>query len=766
MVRSNDSTEARDRANAALNDLLGEGEDSAASLPLDPTDSHRTDSTRDNSNRVSRNSSESSLQSDTRHRDLRWSPRASLHRRPDFNGQPAEKYPDALTFDFKGKTRLHGVRMPLFRNNLIASSKAWDLLFVAIMADIYVYEYNPLTQVPEEHPVLIVNTRPERTEPRHILGANWRSDPHGINHVRLCEYQPGEEALVTAGDDGRVLIYTTKRLMMAVEFNKRNHLTGIDMARRRVSPDEEYEFEASVWGMDISPHDSMMAVSDNSRKVTLQVIGAARMNASQYVEPGEEVLRMESPVLEHNIPEVEFVKVDERERKQGTVYVACISISGETAMWEFYYGKTLAQFKHDNRRQHAKRERLSSLALYVDSGDDSRDIGDTSGYDEPHETGETGEPSEPSRALISDESDEPSGSLTIRRPRAVGDRTGSSGFDVFAGNTDQRDSQDVTDAEMFSDDDREEEPIVWRRTSIESSNCYMEPFEYGRWWYCEQLNQDGWSINYLPESYFKQVDSFFGATGNKWLNEDAIFAYYCKQSAELVGRDHSNPAEPYVRFSMHDIETKVVQSFQHTPWSSVAQDGHYTLPLCQRKDQKMEKYLKDRKGDRDKLLNPPFKNQFFVCTTKKSLYLCRVEDLYCNGARSNVFNWESVMDPNETHFDRMSIVQVIPDLSAVLVASQVGIVSVFRLTRYRGVFCMRQEYTFPKVEQSYADLGAQVIAGLSVSPVKHHGSRLHAQLSNNESYDTYRICLLRANGSILTYFLSRDHDMSLDSVVI
>lgn len=640
--------------------------------------------------------------------------------------QPASKYESALKLEYSGFVQIEIPRMPVFRNNLMVASGRFDLLMIANVAEVYVFEYNPVTWVPYNKPSLIVNTRPSITTGSMVQGANWPMDPHGANFARL-KHLRGREVLLLAGDNGLISFFYVQDLLSEVRLKneQRAHNPGPDplSVRSALRPFFTASTHSSVWGLDIEPEHDLLAISNNSHVVEVFCLGPL---LDGEITDSTEMNKITSPRLEHNIPDVEFVEIEEEFKKKETFYLSCIAISGEVALWEFYYGDALRV--HREKLDSVKTIATTTTNLYTNDNND-----------EDEEDDEFTNTNANNNIIIDDEESD--------------DEDDLDGYG-FNGTFDGQDAPHILGPSIHTDDDYNHTP----------SSYTSHPFENGIWWYKEDLRQDGWCIKNVREQDFKLVDSLFEATGNQWMNEDAIFKYFNKESESILKDYPHNPDTviPGVRFSNYDIETKFAQALGHSALSTVTQDRHYTLPICQKRDLKKQKYLRDRKDDPKRLLHPPFNNRFFVCTTKRSLYLCRVEDLFCNAARGNVFSYESPSGSNEGHFDRLSILQVIPALSAVVAVSQVGVVSIFRLTRYRGVFCMRQEYCFPKAENSFSDIGSQIIAGLCISPMRKCGPTEVSEYGGNndmeEKYEyqgRFRLSLIHLDNTITTYELSR-----------
>ncbi|ANB14058.1 hypothetical protein AWJ20_5014 [Sugiyamaella lignohabitans] len=638
--------------------------------------------------------------------------------------QPGDQYRDSLKLDFCGHTEISVPGLPILRNNIVAASQIWDILFIADRSQILVYEYSAITRRPEERPIFKMETRPSQTTPEMRAGANWTTDPHGINFLMVSQLAD-KEVLISAGDDGRIQLWYTGQILKAVKKRNAgphsysslsNHrpISSLESVfiRRQAASEEtsanNYTITSpfltlrclkSAWGLSIHKSKRLLATSDNSCVVRVFCLGPY-LDGQVSVD---EIEIIESPVLDHNIPDVDFIEVEAPE--EGVCYVSCVSISGQVCMWSFLFGDSSGERKVEENQ-------LSSMES-VDSEDEILD------------------------------SPEASESVTTRHDFNLDEY-----MDQSPVNTDIE-----TDNESSGD---------------RSERHNMEPLRNGMWYFEENLKQEGWSINSLYESDFKAVSNLFEVTGNLWLAEEPLFKFIIRVNKKTLSgldiadiksqsSDHDLLDYPAIRFVTNEIDSRDIQklSSSFTSWSSVSQNPYYSLPLCMNKEEMMSAYLSQHGKSFSHLRNPPFKNKFFLITTKKSIYLCQAEDLFCNAARSNVFNWESPYGSDEIYFDRLNIVQIIRPLSAVVVVSQIGAISVFRLTQYRGIFGLRQEYAFPDVEKVlFEGTRLRVLVGIAVSPIKTGCD----QVLNPK----YRLDVVYLDGLVLTYELSRGRDVKDD----
>ncbi|AGO10678.1 AaceriADR329Wp [[Ashbya] aceris (nom. inval.)] len=107
-----------------------------------------------------------------------------------------------------------------------------------------------------------------------------------------------------------------------------------------------------------------------------------------------------------------------------------------------------------------------------------------------------------------------------------------------------------------------------------------------------------------------------------------------------------------------------------------------------------------RKDSRHKIEGPGFdsvvsQDYMFVVTTNTAVYLVRSDPLIINALTiDDLFPTKDVTtcQPAIEHLNRISIVCYISELSCIVVASQIGLLSVLRLTEFNGVYSFRQEY--------------------------------------------------------------------------
>ncbi|AMD21191.1 HEL089Wp [Eremothecium sinecaudum] len=111
-------------------------------------------------------------------------------------------------------------------------------------------------------------------------------------------------------------------------------------------------------------------------------------------------------------------------------------------------------------------------------------------------------------------------------------------------------------------------------------------------------------------------------------------------------------------------------------------------------------YASLKQDTRYNLAGPEFEScapqdYFFVVTTNKSVFLIRSDPLIINAMTTDdIFPTSdiSTCHPEIESHNRISIVCYIQELSCIVVASQIGLISILRLTEYNGIYSFRQEY--------------------------------------------------------------------------
>lgn len=133
----------------------------------------------------------------------------------------------------------------------------------------------------------------------------------------------------------------------------------------------------------------------------------------------------------------------------------------------------------------------------------------------------------------------------------------------------------------------------------------------------------------------------------------------------------------------------------------------------------------DTRGERD----------FVVVTTESKIGLFSLNKLVCNATSGKLYHSPTY---NLADSNRISIVRVVPEISTVIAASQVGYVTIFRMVSHRGIHSLREEFVIKNDKFSNLD----TIIGIGVRRVRK---------------GTYWIYITHGNGSVDVFQLDDQH---------
>lgn len=148
-----------------------------------------------------------------------------------------------------------------YRANLVGLSQRYNLLFIAYKSSIMVHE--------PKFPDQSLNSQPEVLAPLPKSGAKAigevdPSQPHAINRLQVGVLG-FEEVLIAVCDDGDVVGFLTRHLRDLVESRKREGGDPMTLPR-------PFMFEnvgRSAWGIAIHSETRKVAISSNSREITV-----------------------------------------------------------------------------------------------------------------------------------------------------------------------------------------------------------------------------------------------------------------------------------------------------------------------------------------------------------------------------------------------------------------------------------------------------------------------------------------------------------------
>lgn len=617
------------------------------------------------------------------------------------NYQPGYIYSEPLDMRFLGAQNLDIIEFPSFRNNLAAASQLHGISILADGSTIKLYKVDEPSKILEQTFVYAFDTKPDSTTTHQIVGANWTNYPHYINYLTTGTFN-GLEYLFTASDDGRVLIFDIAYLAKCHNNAlKMNHTKNTDnRAPVTGTVTATGSFQMSASAWGLAVHERLHLLA-----VSYNTGQVTIFNIKELLQ-GESnmVQRYVSPYLRHNIPDVCFIDPSPDDVEKGLYREEAFYVACTSIQGDL----VIWEFFTGDRLQ-----RFYSETEAIEMHNSVRGLLE--------------EGFEPAQMEFSDEKHDP----------------------------------------MF----------------------LRVPFEGGRWMCLRNIEEEGWTVNMVSESDFKEVDTFYELSGSEWLNENNVFRQlsvplHIKYPIPGLNRDEKGDKieinqqfyDFAMRFVHFTISTTPVHEFdmQSRAEGQQPRNDQPALPLDKQRASLTEHYISSRNKvftqnnlpsyTQALLKDPPLKNKFLLVTGKKSLYLCRAENLLSNASVNDVFRREIYVSPGASSFDRMNMVKIIPGLSAVVAVSQIGTVAIFRLIRYKSLFTLRQEYVFPVHEMLiHRTPILRAIVGVVVSPV--YESNQKPSTTDIHSVKTHRLTIIYKDGFTLSYDLKRLDQGNLDDII-
>lgn len=150
------------------------------------------------------------------------------------------------------------------------------------------------------------------------------------------------------------------------------------------------------------------------------------------------------------------------------------------------------------------------------------------------------------------------------------------------------------------------------------------------------------------------------------------------------------------------------------------------VKLAQRYECIKKAYSEEQVNTGDGTASDTRDRDFVVVTTESKIGLFSLNKLVCNASSGKLYHSPTY---NLTDSNRISIVRVVPEISAVIAASQVGYVTIFRMVSHRGIHSLREEHVIKNDKFSNLD----TIIGIGVRRVRK---------------GTYWVYITHGNGSV------------------
>ncbi|KAL6014964.1 hypothetical protein ACI3LY_004070 [Candidozyma auris] len=252
-----------------------------------------------------------------------------------------------------------------------------------------------------------------------------------------------------------------------------------------------------------------------------------------------------------------------------------------------------------------------------------------------------------------------------------------------------------------------------------------------------EASDNCWTAKPIPDIYFKPVSSYRSLTGLYDIDEKSTQrAVHSESSFFCHGPIVTNIAAGIRYFQIPTIQWKNARYRKRTykPFDNI--DDEYRrikLSLSRSLLEDQKKYACD---------------YHIAVSTPKQGALLRGDSLLCVASTEEIFELApSQVDENDfaSWVNRISITLLIPELSAFVLATQAGLVTIMRLCQYNGHFSMRQEYVIPVIP-SQQDPDVLNILNPIVGVTAQN-------VSVSVDYPRYLLCVIFANGKCYSYEL-------------
>lgn len=249
-----------------------------------------------------------------------------------------------------------------------------------------------------------------------------------------------------------------------------------------------------------------------------------------------------------------------------------------------------------------------------------------------------------------------------------------------------------------------------------SSNAMQKPevmFKDSKVIYRTMLTSNCWTVKTVEVRDFMKVPSLRAMTGDSSIDEGSEQSYIAQESkiTQLEGESVYGPLGGATAWQFFGVpvvslasSTKVQSQLTGLSPKIVLfgedmRRVHSTYRIMSGKVTSWSRYLS---------------NKVLVVSTDSRLGLFRASGLHCCSASTDLFDLELPSNESTKWCNRIQVSMVVPELSCVIAATQLGIVTIMRLCSHRGVFGMRQEHIFPNCLLIIGESHMRIIVGLSL----------------------------------------------------
>ncbi|KAL8644327.1 MAG: hypothetical protein Q9210_007308, partial [Variospora velana] len=265
-----------------------------------------------------------------------------------------------------------------YRNNLVALSQYYNLLLVASLDSILVYQ--PVNQ--DQHlinPSSIINLASSNNG---FIGYMDPGNSHAIDQLVVADLGI-EEIIVAVCDDGDVVAYTTRPIQREIDHRAPNPDDGPnDNFISQIRPFFISNVGMSAWGIAVHKEARMIAVSSNSKKINVFAFALTddcstpdassdddnmfspealdHLHEQQWVpssnfitlDPHDRTNNLELVLSNHwtNIPNIAFFNQHKPHSSDQPIYLISTDIDNQTYIWDVWSRTVIMQLTTGNLR--------------------------------------------------------------------------------------------------------------------------------------------------------------------------------------------------------------------------------------------------------------------------------------------------------------------------------------------------------------------------------------------------------------------------------
>lgn len=574
---------------------------------------------------------------------------------------PAQKFRDLIELESLGVKKLMGLdNVRKYKNNIstiVSDSNGNDFLVTCANSDIVIFDFDPITELPNHYPIFRFDTKPTFTSTTDRLISTWPYFPHTINFLKTNTWL-GKPVLGACLDDGTLMIWYVETILeqiMKFGLTKNNKVSNMDpddvytnqnrFYGIKIKPDFKLKMEASLWGLDFLSYEddtrgmhNLIIASDNSQSIVL----------FYYHIQDERFYHIKSHQVLHNIPEVSFLSSGIQDSVH-TIKATCASISGELIIFKFNFKLNSGPLDRDEY-EYFKNEPVyyvDATMAQIENRRDNRpseeDLRETELKMKRFHRVVFNSPTVITRVLLGEDcwTCKPISANSFKQVQSIRAMTGDHRI-----NEEQEIEHIMNESEIL---DFQYDPLKTSHLGLSS-----------RWQFFES--------------------PVLTLTTKSPENQDSTL-----ESAKLTGVD-----DDYRRIHK-GIENFACNQQQKNIEKKKSLNGKFYWPL----DTSATKML--------------------AVSTSKKLGLFRADTLFCNSATKKVFDLSIPFSDESKFSNRISITHIIPALLCFIAVTQQGLISIMRLCQHRGLYGMRQEHIFPNaLSLALGSRGYRTIAGLAI----------------------------------------------------